>query len=417
MDGTVHIVTLNQRPCVVQYLDEFNKFIVGTYELYPTIEEARLRLGAHLEEHQLKKRLERINHRAGKLILLRGNDVSVPSIEYEFDCHSGGGIFDTKVRYNSSDSSYSIYAAHSNGTIGIYKLCLHCGNKICLKGHINVPDSKMLTSIDIFPIESGLATTQQPLSPLSNIDSATRIKSSAFLSSKLVVGDSKGFVTVFSRGEIIRENVARGDSIWQVKSLRLASDRDVVFVGAENCAWYIYALDEYAKKLILLYKNEFKDFTAGVTCVSILEVAQLVEYDLVEILLGSYDETLQAYQVKINHDGLSKPGVCHKNTISIHNGGIWRVKPLKGNKKRQLCIAAMYAGSYILSLDGPGISTAADQPKQQLANETLSRLVDADSLKLAHKPLHYDIDVSSCNTTYCVVDFNNSLCLFKTIDQ
>lgn len=432
MDDTVHIVTLDQRPCVVQYLEHYNKFIVGTYELFSSLEDARLRLNSHcIDDSQLNKTLERINHRAGKLILLRGNDVSVPNIEYEFDCNSGGGVFEIKVRYNRIDSSYNIYVAHSNGTIGIYKLSLNCGNKIALKEHITVNGSKMLTSIDIFP-EPGytddntnsasdvffpstnhLSSTSSVLSPTNipgNSSPTTRLRSTSTpLLNRLVVGDSSGFITVVNRGEPIREQVTQGDSIWQVKSLKLASGRDIIIVGAENSSWYIYGIDEQARKLILLYKNEFKDFTAGITCISILDIIHSTEYDLVEVLLGSYDETLQTYHVKLNHDGISKPGVCHKNTISINDGGIWRVKQLKGtNNEKQLCIAAMYAGSYLLSLSGS---------ESQTAEEKLTKLIDTESLKLKNKPLHYDVDVSSCNTTYCIVDFNNSLCVFKTIDH
>lgn len=430
MEGsTVHIVTLNQKPCVVQYLDKFNKFLIGTYELFPSIDDAKLKLVHHhsfmgLDDSELDTTLKKINFRAGKLILMRDNDVSVPGVEYEFDCQAGGGVFDIKVRYNSVDNSYIILVAHSNGTIGIYKLALHCGNKICLREHLKVNGSKMLTCIDTFD-ES--PTTTQSTSPnqksenpstfvvdSSSPDKTRQQRTSSFsFNHRLVVGDSEGFVTVIlyprstDSQSSIRENVADGDSIWQVKSLRLASGKDIVIVGSENSSWSIYSLDDDTKRLILLYKN-FKDFTAGVTCISLLDVFHSDEYDLVEILLGSYDETLQAYQIKLNHDGLSKPGVCHMNTISIDNGGIWRVKPMKGNNKRQLCIAAMYAGSYILNLDGESIKQL-----QSLDNPTaLRKIIDTESLKLSQKPLHYDIDVSSCNRTYCIVDFNNSLCLF-----
>lgn len=440
MDGTLHIVSLDQKPCNVLYLDEYNKFIVGTYELFPTIEDARLKLNSHLDDDNFKKSLERINYRAGKLILLRGNDVSVPSIEYEFDCEAGGGVFDTKIRYNKLDSSYSIYVAHSNGSVGVYKLSLYCGNKICLKEHIKIPGSKMLTSIDIFPesrFNNEPSGTGSSNSASSNHSSAYYSSSSSTSSSssssansspfmpplnRFVVGDSNGFVTVINQSDPIREKVTHGDSIWQVKCLKLTSSRDVIIIGAENSSWYIYGLDDQNRKLVILYKNEFKDFSAGVTSISILESIRSVEYDLVEIWLGSYDETLQTYHVKINHDGISKPDVCHKNTISIDNGGIWRVKPLKGSKN-QLCIAAMYGGSYILSLSGPERPNTNDQtskqqqPRTPLAEESLVKLIDTESLELNYKPLHYDIDVSSCNTTYCIADFNNSLCLFKTIDK
>lgn len=428
MDATLHIVTLDQKPCVVHYLEHYNRFIVGTYELFPSIEDARLKLNSHLDDSQLKKVLEKINYRAGKLILLRGNDVSVPSIEYEFDCEVGGGVFDAKIRYNKMDSSYNIFVAHSNGTIGIYKLSLHCGTKISLREHINNLDSKMLTSIDIYPESPGCGsraaiddnqTRQNSSSSSSNsvhssqssINSSS-VNNNSITLNRLVVGDSEGYITVINQGEHqIRLQTNQDNSIWQVKSLRLSSGRDVIFVGSENCSWYIYGFDELAERLVLLYKNVYKDFSAGVTSISILEKIRSVDYDLVEILLGSYDETLQTYHVKLNHDGISKPHVCHKNTMSIENGGIWRVKPYRGNNRKQFCIAAMYAGSYVLTFSG------FDEKQPQIEAEQLTRLIDTDSLKLAHKPLHYDIDVSKCNTTYCIADFNNSLCLFKTIDQ
>lgn len=430
--STVHIVTLDQKPCVVQYLEQYNKFIVGTYELFPSLEEAKLRLVhhpslIHLNDQQLAKTLEKINFRAGKLILLRGNDISAPSIEYNFDCQAGGGVFDIKLKYNKVDSSYNIYVAHSNGTIGIYKLALHCGNKICLKEHLSVAGSKMLTCIDTFPDSSTSSSpkqNQRGLTLTCNNSSTNYQRVESIASNyRLVVGDSGGFVTVLPYAQAIepqapiRENVTGGDSIWQVKTLELASENNIIIVGAENSSWYIYGFDREAERLLLLYKNSFKDFSAGVTCISVLDIMHSIEYDLVEILLGSYDETLQAYQLKINHDGISKPGVCHKNTISIENGGIWRIKPFKGNNKRQWCVAAMYAGSYILNLDGENIKPVASID-QQIPNEntSLSRIIDTESLELAHKPLHYDIDISSCNKTYCIVDFNNSLCLFKTID-
>lgn len=455
MDGTVHLLGLDQKPCFVHYLEQHNKFIVGTYELLPSIEDARLKLSPQFDDEELKKRLVQINNRAGRLILVRGNDVTGPSIEYEFDCQQGGGIFDAKISYNKTDASYSIYVAHSNGSIGIYKLSLNCGNKICLKEHIKLPQSDMLTCIDLLTNED-LATQHQQscdllpnssastsprssprsispslVSPLGNANPLSHSRFEFFTSqaNKLVVGDSNGFLTIVHQGETVRKSVAEGNAIWQVKGMKLANKRDIIIVSCENSSWYLYEFDQRSESLKLLYKNEYKDFQAGVTCIAILNTIHTLEYEMIEVMLGSYDETLQMYHIKISHEGSHvRPDVCHKNTISIENGGIWRIKPLRSSQQnqRQLCMAAMYAGSYVLTLDGfdhqsgsvASVAAGADQqPEQAPKKEMLVKIMDVDSMKLQNKPLHYDIDLSPCNSTYCIVDFNNSLCIFKTVQS
>lgn len=427
IDGRVHLVSLSQNPCVVQYLEHYHKFLVGTYELYSSLETARLKLDIH-DDQKLKKTLKSINNRAGRFILIGGNDLSKGLVEYEFDCEIGGGVFDIKVKYDEITSSHHIYAAHSNGIIGFYKLSLNFGNKICLKEHTVITGSNMLTSIDLFPTletdqangASGLASSYSSSNGSGSSAAVMNHHSSSSSSSpssmrsrqtsvstqmgKLVVGDSKGFVTLVIDGEQIRASIADGDSIWQVKGYRLASERDIILVGAENSSWYIYAFDEFKRELVLLYKNSYKDFKAGITSITILNNIRSAEHDLLEILLGSYDETMQTYHIKINHEVSSKPDVCHKDTFCIENGGIWRVKPVRYGKK-QLCIAAMYAGCYLMNLDEMGSQS----------DKKLQCLMDVESLSLNTKPLLYDIDVASHEPIFCMVDFNNSLCMLKTI--
>lgn len=447
MDGSgVEILALNQRPCVVHYLERYNKFLVGTYELYPSLESARLKLPNSfigLNEDQLKQRLEAINHRAGKLILLTDVDINKPKIEFEFDCEIGGGVFDVKVTYDDIGNYYKIYVAHSNGVIGLYKLSLNCGNKICLKDFTVIMNSKMLTSIDIFTNygKTELSSPKQLMYHSTNDSSGEQSSSNASIDhkpsfsgqvtnkntftlhhTKLVVGDSTGFITVINHGIQVRADVAKGDSIWQVKALRLPSDSDIILVGAENSSWYIYGLN-HISELVLLYKNEFKDFNAGVTSICTLNIMNCLEYDMIEILLGSYDESLQMYHVKVHHEANSTPDVCHKHTMSINQGGIWRVKQITNHnynnksKSYRLCIAAMYAGSYITSLNSFLTNDLCNQTNRDRTEDKFTRLVDVDSLNLSEKSLHYDIDVTSSGTTFCIADFNNSLCLVKTIDK
>lgn len=482
----LHFLTLSQRPCVVQYLEHYNKFIVGTYELLSSNDTARAKLPSWvaLDDDVIKQKLSSINERAGKLILIDGaEDPNTTRVEYEFDCEIGGGIFDMKVRYEQISANYSINVAHANGVIGLYTLSLDRGNKISLKEHSIADGSSMLTCIDLFPdCDDTMPGRAGNISPQVNTSGSASISSSENASSssislyprqantrtpfirleeqhttiipsspthqnsKLVVGDSTGFITVLNRGKQIRADVSQRESIWQVKTLKLSSNRYIILVGAENSSWYIYGLEENQgfsdDRLILLYKNCSKDFSAGVTSITLLETMRSAEYDLFEILLGSYDETLQMYHVKINQEANTKPDVCHKHTIPIDQGGIWRVKLIREStesKQRaasdkcerdehiqtskstrsvahELCIAAMYAGSFTLSL-ASFMTDTTGRLGAGAGDSKITQLVDLKALQLMEKPLHYDIDVTSSGNAFCIADFNNSLCLIKTINR
>lgn len=488
----LHFLTLSQRPCVVQYLEHYNKFIVGTYELLSSYDAARAKLPTWvaLDDDVIKQKLASINDRAGKLILIDGaEDAKTTRVEYEFDCEIGGGIFDMKVRYDQVSANYSINVAHANGVIGLYTLSLDRGNKISLKEHTISEGSTMLTCIDLFPDSDDIITQKcrsGNISPLINAPSSASLSSSENTSSsspislyprqclartpfirleeqhttiipsspthqnsRLVVGDSAGFITVLNRGKQIRADVSQGDSVWQVKTLKLSSNRYIFLVGAENSAWFIYGLEENQgfndDRLILLYKNCSKDFSAGVTSITLLETMRSAEYDLFEILLGSYDETLQMYHVKINQEANTKPDVCHKHTIPIDQGGIWRVKLIRDRSKseqkakltsdnmgmdeskqgmkntkksgaHQLCIAAMYAGTFTLSL-ASFMTDTTGRISAEAGDSKITQLVDLKALQLMEKPLHYDIDVTSSGNAFLIADFNNSLCLIKTINR
>lgn len=371
-------LALDQKPCFVHYLQELNKFIIGTYQLFLNIDDARPKLKLTIDEDNLIDTLNDINFRAGKLILVEGDSSVQPRILFEFNCDSGGGIFDAKVVFIKQEFKYLIYVAHSNGKVGIYSLSSHGGYKIDPLQHIKILGSSMLTSIDLFPTDKELAAG------LPTIDQTEHCR-------KIVVGDADGYITIIHGSNQKREKVTDGDSIWQVRSSTTGLGKQIIIVGADNSSWFIY---EVGEELRLLYKNSYKDFSAGVTSIVILEKFSLMEeQNSLIVLLGSYDETLKMYQVSSGHTETFELNVNLKKTISIANGGIWRVKELRRN---QFCIAAMYAGSYIFSLDN-----------------LKSELIDTDGAKLPEQPLHYDIDIS-CDKTYCIADFNNSLCLFKT---
>lgn len=417
MDDRPHLLVLDQKPCFVQYLEEYDKFIIGTYELYPNIEVARLKL-KYTSEDGLRDTLKSINSRAGKLILLDGSNEKVPNIVYEFECHLGGGIFDAKVIFDKIESNYIIFVAHANGSIGIYTLNGQCGFNISLSEHIKLVDSDMLTTIDIFlkPQEND---SESMLKSIDN-NQPTKVQSSekpqtksSSQPKKFIVGDASGYITLIDGHNRIRERVTDGDSIWHVKSWITNSDREIVIVGAENSSWFIYEYEESSETLVLLYKNSYKDFNAGVTSISISRMERSTDQEILTFLLGSYDETIQFYDVKFDSFESSKPTVRHSRTIPIANGGIWRMKRLRGVHRSKLGIAAMYAGSYILSIEDTGCDLTCRANAQDVHDEPITQLVNVEHLELPEKPLHYDIDIS-CDGTYCIADFNNSLCLFTT---
>lgn len=409
MDSELQILVLDQKPCFVHYLQYFNKFIVGTYELFPSVDAARSKLGSTIDESHLRDTLESINFRAGKLILIDAEVNVKPRVLLDFDCHVGGGVFDAKVTYRQSVSQYFVFVAHSNGRLCIYTLTSQDGYKISLLERIKIPESNMLTSIDVFLCdkESTTRTPQEKLAVCKQSIQQELELPSLLPQEKIVVGDAEGCITIVHHSQELREKVTDGDSIWQVKCLTVDSGRQIVIVGAENCSWFVYERKKENEKLVLLYKNSYRDFNAGVTSVTVAKSA--IPTAPLSILLGSYDETLKIYELNFGDTQDSKLNVNHIKTFSIENGGIWRVKELNTTGASKFCIAAMYAGSYILSLDNFKI-----EPTELSKHKSLIRLVDIDQpmLNLAQKSLHYDIDVS-CDQIFCIADFNNSLCLFK----
>lgn len=419
MDNPVSTLSLDQRPCVVHYLEHKNQFIIGTYELYQNIEEARPVFDSQLSDRELTEILEWINFRAGQLVLVTGNeDVSTSKIEYQYDCSEGGGVFDAKVVYDRQNSVYILYAGHSNGMVGIYEISCDCDTQIWLRQSLNVEGSSMLTSIDIYPeIEQGQDQENKTLS--SEEEPKNQLGTNEFPnSSRIVVGDSDGYVTILDKHTPIRKLVSEFHSIWQVKSLRLAPGRDLVIVTSDNSSWSIHSIDESNRELITLYSNTYRDFEYGVTSIFVLDIIHLNNHDFIELLLGSYDETVKTYHLKLDHDQTIKPKVSFKESKTIPGGGIWRIKAWKKNGKGKLLIAAMYSGCYLLTLNcSSKLSLAEFQKQMELETtfNTLTGLIDIESLNMTNKSLHYDIDISSSNGICCIADFNNKCCLMKSL--
>lgn len=418
MESELQLLFLDQKPCFVDYLQDIDKFIVGTYELFPSIEEARSKFSSIFDEETLKDTLEKINHRAGKLILIHAGSGIKPKVLLEFECERGGGVFDAKVSFDKSKFEYLIHVAHSNGGLGVYNLCPRNGYKISLIELIKVIDSSMLTSVDL--LNEQRSTKSESESAISDRKSAVesqqqlRIQSTRD-SGRYVVGDAAGCITVIVYSRQIRRNVADGDSIWQVKSAATSSDKTIILVGADNCSWYVYGFDEKREELMILYQNSYKDFSAGVTSIALLETLSSIKEKSVFVLLGSYDETLKIYFLNFGCAETLKITVRLERTIAIENGGIWRVKELSADIGNKFCVAAMYAGSYVLSIDDLESGPAIQVQQESSPTNRPVKLVKLEGLNLPQKPLHYDIGIS-CDRTCCIADFNNSLCLFKTIE-
>lgn len=394
MNDTTKTLKLSQKPCILNYLEECDLFIIGTYELVTLVDDARIKLNFAGSDQQIEKKLYDINSRAGKLILIRENDNSDEiSVVYDYDCHRGGGVFDLKYHRNNITSDYDIFVAHSNGSVGIYGCSplASRNEKIWAIKHIQVQPETILTSIDTLYMSKQSTHFK---------DDTSDIDCKAPNSARFVVGDSKGFIALVKHDENpTRLDVAQGDSVWQVRCVNLSTGNAIVIVGAENCAWYIYRVEN--EGFTLLYKNHHRDFDAGVTCISILNQTSRTDCDELKVILGSYDESLQVFAVSLYHNVECSTEVSRECRLCIANGGIWRVKV--DSRRSQLCVAAMYAGSYLISYDSK---------KMTLADNAMTRkLVDASNLNLENAPLHYDIDVSSRGKSYCMVDFNNNLCL------
>lgn len=388
---------LDQKPCVVCHVDHFNRFLVGTYELFTSLENARAKLSSEIDDRSLQENLNQINQRAGKLILI-DHSLDEPRIDYEYDCLQGGGVFDARVCFDpSKPNAAAIYVAHSNGLIGIYELTqIEERLIISTKQHIKVSEpSTLLTSID-----SIYESKPQP-------DESSKT---------LVVGDSKGVLSVIDDSDVVAQApLGQDESIWQVRVFKTTQESCIIIVGAENCSWYIYHLDRAARKLSLLYKNQYNDFGAGVTSICCLSRSLDQGCCSFEILLGSYDESIQAYKITLDTKTVR---VCHKGKRSINGGGIWRIKLTRSTQRDsadRLLISAMYAGSFALELPADcEISAVTNSAK-------LFKLLEVEKLGLPVQPLHYDIAVANMNlardSLMCIADFNNSLCLLMPINQ
>lgn len=401
MGDDFEIVKLAQRPCCVKYLDLYDAFLVGTYELLNCKENAIAKSShlAELNEEQLDSHLIKINWRLGSFVVIKQDADRRFRIINQFICDESGGVFDFVIAYQN-DKSLDIYAAHSNGTLGKYKL-EQIDNHFWLSNQKqqDVPQTKMLTCIDKLPSEQNPKDT-------------------------IVVGSSEGVISLFEDSKLVIQKLCHTkDPIWQVRCVKLSLGRNIIIVGSEDSFWYLYYVSlssECDLSLQLLYKSPQDEYSAGITCIIQMNCdihhKSDERFEAIEILVGSYDETFKCYRLTFDsgHSSnieLPKPQVELVFSKSIVGGGVWRIKqiyPADENGNGRLYVAAMYAGSYKLcgslvpSIGGRRFEWT--EPKE---------LVEHRSLKFDEKPLHYDIDYSPSSSACCIADFNNGICLIR----
>lgn len=387
MGSEIEIVKLDQQPCCVKYLDLYDAFLVGTYQLLGSGIEAAAKSSffATLSEEQIESHLTKINRRLGSFVVIKQDLDHTFRIVHLLECDDNGGVFDFVIAHQD------IYAAHSNGTLGRYKLeKLKSHFKISIRSQIVVPQTKMLTCIDKF-----LGQPDQELT---------------------VVGSAEGTIAIIEGAQVRLEHICdTTDPIWQVRCIELNSDHKMIIVGAENSFWYVYEVSLLAgPSLQLLYKSDRDQYSAGITCIVQLNCDFGISPDrrsnAIRILVGSYDETFKCYELTFQSDqannSSSRPQVKLIFSQKVEDGGIWRIKQLSPvNGDLRLYVAAMYAGSYEFCYN-------FIEPNRYQSSES-KRLVDIQSLKFDKKPLHYDIDYSARSSACCIADFNNSICLIK----
>lgn len=390
MDESFEVVKLDQRPCCVHYLECFDVFLVGTYQLLNSIEDARAK-SRHLDafsKDELESYLIKINSRLGNFAVIKQDNDEKFKCVSKFECEESGGVFDFILSKQSEDTC-EIFAAHSNGTFGIYNLEQRNCTELDLTAlsSVDVPEAKMLTCIDKFPDERCL----------------------------VAVGDSEGSLSLIANEQVVLQKLCdTTNPIWQVRCINMVSGKRIIIVGTETSSWCIFELknawDVSQRKLEVIYKHSSDVYNPGITCIVRMSCdigALRNNQEAFRILVGSYDETLTCYQLVFG-DGQREPKVEFVSVKNLTDGGVWRVKQIPPSRKSiaRLYVAAMYAGSFKLVSSGPeeGFDFESLEPKQ---------LLELASPMFSEKPLHYDIDFSPLSSACCIADFNNSLCVIK----
>ena len=294
-------ISLKHCPCSIEFVNKWNAFVIGTYELNDELKE------------------EFLNKRNGSLALIKDNELT-----FEKSCRNGG-VFDFRI-LNDGDqlnlTTIRLYAAHSNGNLTLNEIVKLGENKFELN-EISCIDtqSSMLTCLDLI-----------------------RLDSSDVL---IAVGDSHFTLILIKNQQILNKiKINQFDyPIWCIKILNLAS-QFLVFTGSDDCALRCFAFenDEFQDHTLLLKADSFD---GGVTSIELAHSLSELEAnktsddekheirDLVNtnsnytecnvLLVGSYDEKLRIYEFKLT-DNQKLDYFKLNKTISIKNAGIWKLK-------------------------------------------------------------------------------------------
>lgn len=397
-------LSLDQKPCVVEYSPHLNVFIAGTYQLVSNEKPNDLEDSEWVVR---KSELEKVNYRYGKLYVIDPSQ-NPPALDYCYTCNEGGGVFDLKLLMHVGSGELVIYVAHANGSVGVYEYRKESkSQKIKMKEINKVSEGCLLTSIDIFAIRTG----------------------DFRLLMTLMVGCSNGYIAMEDGRDSQlyhkQKVVESGDPVWNVKLIESMSSIVYVIAAAEDCSWSIWQVRP--KDFVLIHKSS-KDFSAGVTTISELSniYTPLCDHKL-QILLGSYDSTIKIFDITLVQRNDAISAFTCKKTKEISFGkeaSIWRVRLSKD--KESLLVSAMYSGVYRLktSLDYaqggfkmiPTVAiNAGDNPLKPMFD--VAKLIDKETTK----PLLYDIAESFFHQLqmvyddkhyYCIADFNGSKLVF-----
>ena len=335
-------LTTKHCPCSIEFVDKWNLFVVGTYELNESADEA-------------------INKRFGSLVLIQNNRLVLEHV-----C-TNGGVFDfripncsTKERSSNNDSEkfIQLYSVHSNGRLCSFEIVrsddefnIEEINSICT-------GSSMLTCLDIVECN-----------PTSTPTSSSKLL--------IVVGDSCSTLTIVRDQQIVnRIRIDRFDyPIWSIKIFNFVDIEDelTVFTGSDDCALRCLMLSNNFQDHTQLFKDD--SFEGGVTAIELVEstgdVLNDVQSDQLtdvrresnenisnynsrfKVLVGSYDEKLRIFTLQSDFRRSKRMPLIR--SVSIANAGIWKIKRLRSPCLRTsddfYLITGMYSGVHLMKND------------------------------------------------------------------
>lgn len=390
-----YAVPLDSKPCVIEYVDAWSSFLIGTYN----------HIADGVESKYSKERIATMNGRSGSLVIMKHDDVHEKfKISHSIDCQDGG-VFDFVI------CQQLIYVAHANDAIGLYEYQMN--NGFTLRQSFKLDEANncgiLLTTIDTFLVHPKPAGSPP--------------------TTYILAGDSGGRVSIACGqthegiDQVLMQYQNIGDSrwidcgqVWTAKFVPIKDPSDfgdaLFFIMATEAAnWCLCRFDLTTNKFTILSKN-LSEFKAGVISICFLahdekNSAGSEDGDesgknnsRINVVLGSYDETIRSYEVKLPVIAGSFAEITPREEVKIENGGNWHIRLIKD----RLYISSMYAGAFTADPnDIAGTLTSLAGP------DLISRTI-GDARE--ERSLTYGVGVSLRHNVACLVDYNQSHCVF-----